>query len=433
MQKASVIYLEFDCSDGPVIVESGGSLELTDRQMLLIKNIAFPESATTLPTGPHVFASRVDDVFCYCLYVSRPDPGAVRGYHQFSFVIATESAYYPIFRKLLQSAASYTTENIRDLYDLLTKFINDWHNSFDFKDAEKLELPMFTGTVELLKDGDLFHGITTNKYIVNNHFIGINLKRALGIKDLEESGRITDITRLWECCFIDEPILVVGSTPERATAASLAIASLTYPEPSPAVSPYVPITDERINEFSGIIGTSNPLAPSLTTTTRVFNVGFDKDNGFGAGHVKCPLHHEFNISNSQLRQEFFENTERLCSAVDHALDEMIHTHIVEFCLGQVNQQVLEKHIREFKVMLTFPVQYFAERLIYSKFFVQKRKDKLLAISRHLQFFDAQAIKNTLTDEQTMKICKIFAKSLKCETDSTICHDIKKHMKILLRK
>lgn len=372
MKRAIVIYLEFDCVTGPVVVSSSGSLELDDSEMQQIKNIAFPESATKLPAASHIFATRIGDAFCYCLYVSKPDPNAARGYHQYSFVVATHYPYFPIFKKLLQSAADYYGKSTVDVYEILCNLVFYWHSLLCYQENMEIELPLFEGSIFLHRSSEINNGIKRIKSKDFQENFYMNLKHVLDIKTGE---RFDEVVKLWEYCFIDEPILVIGSTPAKASTASLAIASLAYPEAVCNVIPYIPITDSRISINKGIIGCSNPIAPALSKCKHIFRVGFADDMKHMIPNCKYPVF--LNApTNDQIRMMINENTKKLVNAVESTLSEMIETNFVEFCLGQVNQKILEKHIKSNRVKLTLPIEYFTERLLYSKFFSRKRKDLL---------------------------------------------------------
>lgn len=143
--------------------------------------------------------------------------------------------------------------------------------------STRFELPLFNGVAPINPHPKFTHLLSTQSkvYCANPYFIGFDL-----ISDIEDD--FEGALSLWESCITDQPIVVIASTPRKATNASFAVASLSYPEEPPSsIIPYMSITDKRFKELSGkpkgIIGFSNPIVENLfIQRSKIVRVGFGK-------------------------------------------------------------------------------------------------------------------------------------------------------------
>lgn len=146
-KKAPIITLlfKFDVHIGSVLVDmkckenlnSNTHIEFSDlfseQQILQIKSNVFPESYTRLTQGVHSFcfnvASPDGPIFCYSAFLSVLNPESERSFDQYSFVIATQLPFYPLFLRLLDSI-NFLVETCsltpNEIFILLTEFAIKW-------------------------------------------------------------------------------------------------------------------------------------------------------------------------------------------------------------------------------------------------------------------------------------------------------------------
>ena len=432
---SSTYLLDFDTVSGPVISREDGQLKLNPSEMECLRGNSFPESAIPLGQETQTFFSfSINTYFAYALYVSRKDEKEPRGFSIFTIVILTQSTYFKIYQSLLESASKLRNSSKIEMYQLITQFskkIQTLINENSCCDLPLLDgiLPFVpqpsTTSLELLQN--------SKTYKANENFIGSDLNSSLFTDELAKSGRLCDLTRLWECVMTDQPILVLGATPKIATLAVFTIASLKFPEKlTIPIMPYISMTDPRFMEIcedpKGIIGVSNPMALALATKfTNVFRVGFEANNGFGPSLGKSQTH----SSSTEIRSAFFTNTERLRVASTTAIDELICSNFINVLIGKVEEKVVEKQIRMKGVIIVSDPPKFVEHLIESSFFTSLRCARLTmpSIVHMIAEYDVKAtIKEA---EAARRARQRFAKAFLMFPDNKDLRKVlKHHIKVL---
>jgi hypothetical protein len=231
--------------------------------------------------------------------------------------------------------------------------------------------------------------------------MGLDLLSALSINALIAGGKSADLLRLWECSILQDSVMVYGSNPTLACTASLAIASLTYPEEPPDnVMPFVAVTDPRFQTITQshakglIVGFSNPIALNrVTSFDVVFRTGFDANkDGIGTvvkGTWKALAELE-KLTNSEIRHMFYLNNCKVAEAVSGCLDELMGVNPYAAFVGQVDSAILGKHLVKQGIPMTLAPKVFAAKLLRSKLFLRvwQVKKSLAILAQALKVFSA---------------------------------------------
>lgn len=370
----SFFYCEFDPIDGPAIVQQVCGQQFTDEELCSIKLTSFPESYMKIKQTPHIYTFRAGSKFCYTYYHSIPDKTKQRGYHQFSYVIATDNTYYPIWYRLLKSVDTLKFTP-RQSFDLLVDFGKKIYNNFE---ADKqFELPLFNGPTTIVNcpkidELILSHSSSTDNftsYLSNGFFIGDNLETSIGISSLIKNGHGMDIVRLWENVILEKPILVVGATPEIASRAVFAIASLSFSSAIvPNVVPYILVTDPNFSNIcstKSIIGVSNPIAVPLSRLTP-FYVGFD--DKFGFDDTKCSKIK--NMTSQEIRAMCAASNDSLIRIMNKITSDLYSSNPIFTLLGKIDLTIIESHIKTSGITIYSPVESFCREFVKTSLFKQ---------------------------------------------------------------
>ena len=411
-EDTTLLLLEFDVDQGPMLSTQCGSIELTPAQLKSIKCCAFPESAKAIVAATHYFTFCVDQYRCYCLYVSQKSPLAPRGFHLFSFVIVSSLQYCNHYRKILEDASTEISRGSAE------SIFGDLSVVLDETRGDVHRLPLFAGISN------------------NGSLLGMDLWKCLGISELQRHGRTSDVTRLWEFMILGQRVMVLGSTPKLASDACLAISSMIYPEQIPDMIPYIAVSDPRfmeIRETCQIVGTANPIVTGLVGSAKLFKIGFDEEVGFGRDQKAGPMRRREALNNELIRAALVENTARLKNSVNSALDEMLEENFVALLLGKVDVGVVAQKIIENGVTTTMDVQRFASILVHSQFFERLRKAKLnsAGMVKHLVEVDATKLCSMATSSELRRICKGFIRAIDVlGDDRQVRREIKRQLRII---
>lgn len=407
--------VEFDASEGPIIARKESTIVLSDTELTSLKFGAFPESSTNITQTPHIYCYRVSEYFCYCHYTSVKDSSFTRGYHQFSYIILTNNSHFPIWYRLLNSISSLKGFSTSAIFDLLVNFSNKCFDNYQV--SNKLELPLFNGSTPIFNKPQTKDLISFNspvfdidvEYLCNQYFLGDDLCDSLCIGELSKRGKIRDITRLWEMVILEEPVLVFGATPAVASKAVFAIASLTLTSPSlPKVNPYICITDPEFTKISknpyGIIGVSNPIAPSLFKGIPVFYVGFPEKNGFRDNSISSK---SVKVTGEELRAAAAAYIEKLSEIVMNTLFE----NPFACMLGKVDVTALQRRVISSGLWTFEETGKFVEKLIHSNFFVQHLHHFLESeyVTSSVKGFNTKELTKEESFTVTQQIAKILQK------------------------
>ncbi|OHS93455.1 hypothetical protein TRFO_40277 [Tritrichomonas foetus] len=406
----ATLLFKFDIHEGAVLAEKSSNCDslLNGRQIASMKLNCFPESIISLQQGVHTFCfsipgteSHSDNqisnrrnssrIFCYTAFVSVKNMKCSRNFEQFSIVIATELSYYPLFIKLLSSIKSLPVLDPHDAFILLTNFVEKWSRHLPFSFKSKFELPLFDGVVPINPKPKLTHLLSTQSrfYCANLNFIGSDL-----ITDIETD--FDGALELWESAITDQPVLIEACTPQKATNAAFAIASLTYPEESPIVTPYISVIDQRFAALSerpkGIIGTSNPLAENLIKKqTKLVKIGFDLNKPSQT------------FNSAQIRYKLYQNTKKLRKAITEAVDQQLAGDMLAFLLGNVNVNIVTDKLIANEVLSASPVVEFAAKVLKSKLFRRICRERL-ALEENINRFLTLDVGDLLRPECARKVC-----------------------------
>ena len=422
------LFLEFDPIDGPVVSRMKCSHDLqkeeeekilTKENLETIKFNSFPESVVKLTDSPHIYSFRVGDFFAYVYYKSVPDKSRLRGFHQYSFCIITENRFYPIWYRLLNSIQNLDEYSFDFKLDLLCDFGQKIMKNFEA--STEFELPIFTGSTPIKSSPDnqelisLKSNLTNpeTQYLSNLFFIGDDISKSLYVENLAKYGQLEDLNRLWENVILEKPLLVFGSTPEIASRAVFAIASLAFSAAFvPNVVPYISVTDptfSKVINTASIIGVSNPIALSYTSHLDVFYIGFEgNQNGFRNQQTK-PKNASI-IRTEELRASFVAQNEILVCAIDAAIKELHQMSPFAAMLGKIDLSIIEKNIRISGLQTYSYVSNFAQELVHTKLFKGRLTEFLktdLAV-KHVSEFDS----TPLNTRQIRVVCGQIAKVLK---------------------
>ncbi|OHT02753.1 hypothetical protein TRFO_30065 [Tritrichomonas foetus] len=262
------------------------------------------------------------------------------------------------------------------------------------------------------------------------------------------------IQDIWDSLFQNKRILVIGSTPAKASSAVFSIASMSYPLLQAHVIPYISITDPRFTNFikkspykenvSMIVGVSNIIAEEITKGSFdiVLYIGFEqstiqqfstKNNKYQHRKNNQYLNNGTNndlCSDSDfiLRNKLFLNTERLKKSINDSLIEMANENIIDLLYGKIYVHKLVESLKKNKVSTNADYEEFAEKLIYTHLFCNERKRILtseLAQMKLILIDPSQLIGN---ERELKNIGKIYARAAINAVNSSIA----KKMKLILK-
>jgi hypothetical protein len=393
MDDAAVFFLRFDSTSGPQIVGSIGHVSLTDAQLISLKTCAFPDTAVQSRVESVLFIYRVDSYFCYCIFSTTPDSTIPRGHRQVSFVIVTRLPYVYPFTRLLHSSMSLRDVTSEDLLLLISDFLSKAIALFPREPNTDQQIPTFDGGLavavprspsELL---ELIGGIgwtpQCKKYLLNSHYLDVDIVASLSVANLVQGKRTLDLLRLWEAAVLGDSVMVYGATPTIVSSAVLAIASLTYPDPPPQhILPFVAVTDPRFealtsatgrNDDGLIAGFSNPITLQRSTSfDQVFTTGFDvKRDGLACcSAVWSEIPADRRPSNCEIRRLFYVKNCKVYEAVANCLHELRAANPYAEFVGQVDVTALAGHLARQHVVMTMTPKAFASRLLRCGLFLR---------------------------------------------------------------
>lgn len=424
-------YLYFDVINGPQIIKSIGEIPFSNEDLLSLKICSFPDSAVQSQSESVLLVFKVKKYFCYCIFSTISDQNATRGFRQFSYVIVTTLTYFYPFTRILHSAMSlfyYMNEN--DILLLISDFVSKSLSIFPKEIGNEKEIPTFDGGLpvalapsltELLDfTADIGWSPQCKKYYLNTNFLGIDLIHSLSVNQLIKNGKLGDILRLWTGAVIGETIMIYGANPTIASAASLGISSLLFPEPVPVdLYPYASVTDPRFKTFTSkkikpgtIIGFSNPIVlQSNLLFDLVFITGFNnKDDGLqiskhsGFSSITSSSHP---ITNSRIRHFLYKNTIKVTETINTCLQRLREENpYAEFVL-RINPNQIAEILSEKGLHLPSSMSYkeFATKLIHSPFLfnIWKRRCNLSNFLTILKHFSVDTLCTGKTEHELIDI------------------------------
>ena len=343
MEDATLVSLQFDETVGPVIQDVDGPLHLSDSTRESIKLCAFPESVVPLANRCHVYTFAVDKVYCHCGYIKRQSEAAARGFDQFSFVIATKTGHNRKLTNLLASMNSILDMTSEEIGSSLASMLRLW---------KKMAEPQFP----------LFNGLLTAEDDATDTEIWRELKNE-------------NLEKIWQSMVLNEPVLVLGATPELTSRAVEALMSMVKGSVLCEAMPYISITDPRFAGLAaspkGVIGASNPMAAKLMKNgVHVVKVGFPRGASRSGNCLRCAP------SSSARRTKLQENTKLLVSAIHETLRIMEKTEPGSLNARVINVTVLQKEIAEHHLPLGVSVTSFTDKLVSGSGF-RRQYDKCL--------------------------------------------------------
>jgi hypothetical protein len=180
--------------------------------------------------------------------------------------------------------------------------------------------------------------------------------------------------------------MVYGSTPGVVCSAALAIASLTYPEPSPEnLMPFVAVTDPRYQGITScpskglIAGFSNPIALQRSSAfDLLFTTGFDATTDGLTGTPKTSAKRTVGFeksTSSEIRHFLYMNNCKVAEAVSSCLDDLGNANPYAAFVGQVDADSLADHLLKQNVALTVSAKTFAMKLLRSELFARIWKER----------------------------------------------------------
>lgn len=365
--KIKAFFLTFDIRDGPRIIEEKGSLELINflKEDLLIN--AFPESMTPIQSNFHQFCFRSGKKFCHALSIQKENSAAERGYELYSIILIANSS--PIWWKLINSAAQLESIPPHDIFELVYSYSTTWSTILyqsKINSISSIELPTFQGAYNYILDHST-----------------INVETGLHVQQLIKFGRLSDVTRLWEAAILDIPILVVGSTPRKASEAVLSIVSLINQNlhlekkssrfkmlsqrsfeklKTRSIVPYITFANPKFLELAkkpkGIVGVSNLMAQEIGKSfPLVYKIGFNDSIGLGPNLNQ----HKMKQSPSNLASIFSSNTETLRNVSEKYLNSITDPTVL-------NAKDFSRMISSSRLLFTLDPILFSKFTLKSDFF-----------------------------------------------------------------
>lgn len=388
----AILYLHFDSTSGPQVVDSYfKNLNLNEEQILSIKSSSFPDSVVQEPNQFFLYVFRIDAFFCYCIFTSMPEKSEPRGHLQISFVIVSKLPYIYIFSRILHSTLSVQDMHPKDTFLVLCDFVEKTINICNnISNNEIVQIPTFDGELRVqkmrnVKQGlDLIAGLKwcpqCKVYCLNDCFLGIDLFESLGVYNLLNNGRISDILKLWESALLGKSILVYGANPNLTSSCALGIASLLFPEKFVGnIIPFMSVTDIRFKKMiidnvhvkNLILGVSNPIALQIENKfDLIFTIGFgQKRDGLNISRSNWESFPTLNnINSSVLRSFFYQNTRKTIKAINICLNDLRNTNPYDAFVGNICLSNLIKQIHCQKVTISGSLSDFAAELLKSPIF-----------------------------------------------------------------
>jgi hypothetical protein len=160
----------------------------------------------------------------------------------------------PIF-DLLRSVRAILPRRYSDIVQLMASMFKTWSKILRDASEKVCDFPLF--------DGPAMYASAPASRL-----------KLLGSVQCE-----ADLQTVWEHLILGRPVIVFGSTPAVASRAVLELSWLVQNFASPRLIPYISVSDPRfpalVKAPEGIIGVSNPIAPSLMPPdVAVMRVGF---------------------------------------------------------------------------------------------------------------------------------------------------------------
>jgi len=403
-----------------------GDKFLSEEECSSLRCCSFPDIVVQNEQESIIFISKIGCYYCYCMFITKMDHSATRGFRQYTISIVCPYAYFYPFTRLLHSTLFLGDMIPSDVIVFLYDFLIKWFDNIPQQPGTIVELPMFDGTLpvaisdihdQLIK----FHGgyewsPLCKVYYLNDHFLGGDLVTAFSIQSLIDQGRSADVLRLWEAVILDESILVYGANPSIVSQACLAIASLTFPESVPEkLIPFLSITDPRFQQLSKgkvpkglILGVSNPIA---LTKSELFNLKFvtgfvDENNGLESSIIQWHLLKQVsNSTSSDLREVFYSNVLKLVDAINQYLNALrAYNPYAEFC-GQFETTALETFVLKKDIRLYHATKQFTKSLMRSNFLarVWSRRCNKDSLMKQLEMFTIDRICKGLQEHELIDI------------------------------
>jgi hypothetical protein len=162
----------------------------------------------------------------------------------------------------------------------------------------------------------------------------------------------------------------------------LGFAQLVHSFARPELTPYIPVTDSRFADLArrpkGIIGISNPIAPSLfRDRAMLVRVGFPL-SGFRFNLAKL---YSGRANSRERGFAIVKNTEQLGCAIDESLLAMAATDRGRFQRGEMNVTVLHEKLSRRGVQTWSNRRDFVSKLIDTPMFHERYRRCLAAFAQ----------------------------------------------------
>lgn len=428
MDDFAVYYLRFDSINGPQVVSRRGNIALSDFDANSLRSCAFPDTVVQSLSESTLFVFKVSDYYCYTIFTTTADPSAPRGHRQISYVIATEIPYIYPFTRILHSSMGIQDYDPSDVLLLISDFVTKSIELFPKKNGDNQQIPTFDGglpvarpetAVEVL---DTIGGIGWTPlckcYFMNDHFLDIDLVSTFSLSHLINIGHSSDLLRLWEAGMLNESVMVYAANPTLASAGSLAIGSLNYPEPfSSSILPFISVTDPRYitvtkNPKGRIVGFSNPIAIQQSSNfDLVLQLGFN-DISDGLQNYKGNwnfLIDKKQLTSGEIRHYLYVNTCKVRVAIESCMQELREVNPYVEYVGQVDARALAKHLEKQQVALTMPYKRFATKLLRSYIFslIWKERCTNISLIRELRNFSIDPLCTGRTEHELIDLFSIL--------------------------
>jgi hypothetical protein len=344
MSDLTLVSLDFDACHGPAVKSIDGPLSFPEPILLSIQTSAFPESALPLPSAAHVYSFVVASFYCHCVYIRKISSHATRGFRIFAFVMVTELGFLePVF-DLLRSVRAILSRRYADILLLMASMFRTWSKILTDASEKVCDFPLF--------DGPAMYASAPASRL-----------QLLGSVQCE-----ADLQMVWEHLILGRPVIILGSTPAVASRAVLELSWLVQNFSAPRLIPYISVSDSRfpalVKAPEGIIGVSNPIAPSLMPAeVALMRVGFP------ARTFSWPFMARSNSTDGFYR--LLRNTEALSLAVGDAVGPG--------GAGAVRPRELAKRLAERGVETAAGLGDFAARLIDAPAFAAESRRKSVIV------------------------------------------------------
>jgi hypothetical protein len=177
-----------------------------------------------------------------------------------------------------------------------------------------------------------------------------------------------DLQKIWDHLVLGLPVVVLGTTPATTARVVLELGSLVTKFSAVPIVPYIPITDPRFSGLAkspkGIIGVSNPIAPSLfRVDVLTVKVGFEPEE-------RCNCKGCFSMAR-RWNLDLQRNTEMLDAAVGEALAAMVKGDPLHFRRGEMDLTLIKQKLSEKGVATWSARSDFVSKLVESPAFVER--------------------------------------------------------------